>query len=117
MGSGIGLLVRNRDPGSRGHSHGGVGIAFRESACTFRAIQTHNPDSYEVLAALGTIPGHSRKMLVVACYMPPGDSTSRGKGCLDYLEDLLIQLKRKYSNLFFFFLLLLVFPSALTLGT
>ena len=37
-------------------------------------------------------------MLVVACYMPPGDCAQRGNECLDFIEDLLIQLKRKYSN-------------------
>ena len=97
-GSGVGLLVRNRDPGSRGFSHGGVAVAFRGSRCSFAALQTHNPENYEVLAALGTIPGHSRKMLVLACYLPPGDSAARGHGCLDHIQDLLIQFKRKYSD-------------------
>ena len=54
LGSGLGLLVRNRDPGARGHSHGGVGIAFRSSMCTFRHLLIHNPDNFEVLAAIGT---------------------------------------------------------------
>ena len=75
-----------------------MGIAYRGSTCTFKQLSIHNPEGYEVLAALGTIPGHSRKMLVVAVYMPPGDTASRGNGCLDFLEDLMVKFKRKYSN-------------------
>ena len=97
-GSGLGLMVRNRDPGARGHSHGGVGIVFRQSTCNFKELSFDNPERYEVIVALGTIPGHSRKMLVIACYLPPGDNAQRGNGCLDYIEDLIIRLKRKYSD-------------------
>ena len=92
LGSGIGL------PGAWGFSHGGVGIAYRGSTCTFRQLSIHNPEGYKVLAALGTIPGHSRKMLVLAVYIPPGDTASRGNGCLDFLEDLMGKFKRKYSD-------------------
>ena len=46
LGAGIGLLVRSRDPGSRGFSHGGVGLAFRSQSCTFREIHVHNPDNF-----------------------------------------------------------------------
>ena len=91
-GSGLGLLVRNREPGARGHSHGGVGIAFRISSCTFKELQINNPDRYEVIAALGTIPGHSRKLLVIGCYLPPGDNAARGNGCLGFIEDLVVCL-------------------------
>ena len=98
LGAGVGLLVRNRAAGPRGNSHGGVAIAFRESTCTFRSIAIHNPQQFKVLAALGTVPGHPRKVLVLACYMPPGDNTLRGNSCLDFIQDLLVLLKRKYSN-------------------
>ena len=60
--------------------------------------QIHNPDAFEVLAAVGTVPGHAKKVLVVACYLPPGDSSSRGNGCLDFIEDLIVKLKRRYSD-------------------
>ena len=76
LGSGLGLLVRNRDSGSAGFSHGGVGLAFKESTCSFRQIEIHNPHQFEVLAAMGNLPGQSRKILVLACYMPPGDPAS-----------------------------------------
>ena len=71
LGASVGLLVRNRDPGSAGFSHGGVGVAFREATCNFRQI-------HEVLAAIGNIPGQARKAVVLACYMPPGDPAARG---------------------------------------
>ena len=49
---------------------------------------------------MGTVPGHSRKILVLACYIPPGDNAQRGNACLEFIEDLIIHLKRKYSNPF-----------------
>ena len=98
LGAGIGLLVRNRDPGSRGFSHGGVALAFREALCGFRPIGIHNPQQYEVLAAMGSVPGHARKIIVLACYMPPGDAAARGNACIDFVQDLIIQMKRKYSD-------------------
>ena len=98
LGTGVGLLVRNRDPGRARFSHGGVGAAFRESTCSFRQIAINNLNNYEILAALGNVPGQPRKVIVLACYMPPGDAAARGNSCIDFIQDLLVQMKRKYSN-------------------
>ena len=98
LGASVGLLVRNRDPGSAGFSHGGVGDAFRDATCNFRQIPINNPNNYEVLAAIGNIPGQARKAVVLACYMPPDDPAARGNSCIDYIQDFIILMKRKYSN-------------------
>ena len=57
-GSGLGLLVRNREPGARGGSHGGVALAFRESSCTFKQLHFQNPEKYEVIAAIAVSYTH-----------------------------------------------------------
>ena len=97
-GAGLDVMVNNRDPGARGVSHGGVAIAYRMATCSFKRIELDNPDRFEVIAALGTLPGHTRKVLVLGCYIPPGYNASRGNGCLDFIENLIIGFKRKYTN-------------------
>ena len=70
-GAGLGFLYKNRAANSRGFSHGGVGIFFREGDLSLTQMKMYNPDNYEVLSAIGTIKGLSRKIVVISCYLPP----------------------------------------------
>ena len=65
LGSGIGFLARCRPPGGRGHSHGGIALAFKESTCNFKPLRETNPEAYEVMAAIGSLPGHVRKIVAI----------------------------------------------------
>ena len=56
-GAGLGLLVKNRPPNARGHSHGGVALVYKENAVNFTEIAMNNPDSYEILVASGRFAG------------------------------------------------------------
>ena len=98
LGTGLGMLYRNRAANARGFSHGGVAVIYQSGSCSFVRLELPNVDDHEVLVALGTIPGHSRKMIVVACYIPPGLAVPAGKKCLDYITDTVLQLKRKYRD-------------------
>lgn len=42
--------------------------------------------------------GHSRKLAVVSCYIPPNYSRVRGLEALDHIEGVVIELKRKYQD-------------------
>ena len=97
-GAGVKFIVKNRRPGSRGLSHGGVAIAFRKGTVELKELQIDNPDEFEVLVAQGSMPGHSRKVLVLAAYIPPNYSIGRGQGCLDFITDVVLDLKRKYRE-------------------
>ena len=68
----------------------------------FKEVVFRNPESYEVLVAAGSMRGRSRKMLVVACYIPPNYSKQRGSGALEYVENILIELKRRYNDPYLF---------------
>ena len=59
-----------------------------------------NPEDYEVLVTLGTLPGYSRKLVTVACYIPPGYTVGRGRGALEHIEDTIIEIKRRYRDPF-----------------
>ena len=97
-GAGLKFLVKNRPPGPRGVSHGGVAIAFRKGSVDLKKLDFKNEEDYEVLVGCGTVPGHSKKLIVVGVYMPPNYSQSKGLACLDYLSDVVIEIKRKYRD-------------------
>ena len=97
-GAGIGFLCKNRTPGPRGVSHGGVGIAYKKNMIDMRKLEFHNPEDYEVLSAIGTMHGQTRKLVVVAAYIPPNYNLARGQGCPAYIADLVLELKRRYRD-------------------
>ena len=72
-GAGIGLICRNRDPNAVGVAHGGIVVTYNVEACSVKRLDldVDNPDRIEVLAAVASLRGYSRKMIVIACYIPP----------------------------------------------
>lgn len=100
LGAGLEVLCKNRERKvSTGVAHGGVAIIYKEENISkFKEIPFPNPDCFEVLVAAGSMQGHARKMLVVACYMPPNYTTDRANNCLDYLYEIIIELRRRYKN-------------------
>ena len=97
-GAGIEMLCRNRGLNHRGQAHGGIAILFRKDAVNLKEIKVGFDENFEVLCAIGNLGGISRKIVVIACYVPPNYSAKRGKDFLDYLTDLVLQIKRKYTD-------------------
>ena len=97
-GSGLSLVTLNRNPNDNGVCYGGVRIVWREAFGRFKGLEFKNPEKFEVLAVAGSIKGHRRKVCVVACYLPPGYSKERGNRALSYLEDVVVQIKRKFQD-------------------
>ena len=75
---GLGLMTRNREAAVNGVHYGGVAILWRTSLCTMREVCHANPEGYEVMVGTATLPGHSRRLVVVACYLPPNYDRLRG---------------------------------------
>ena len=92
------MLCRNRTRNDRGFSHGGVALIFNTGACTFKLMDYPNPENFEVLPCIGSLPGHSRKMLIISCYLPPGYDVRKGKACLDHVSDHVLHCKAKYKE-------------------
>ena len=44
--------------------------------------------------------GHSRKLVTVACYLPPNYNTARGRAALEHIEDVVREIKRSYVDPF-----------------
>ena len=99
-GAGVGLICRNRATNSSGVAHGGVAVAYRAGLCSIKRIEIENPDNYEVLVTVASLPGYSRKLVIIACYLPPGYPVARGRGALVYVEDVVLEVKRRYRDPF-----------------
>ena len=99
-GAGLDMICLNRKANSRGVAHGGVAIVANNSACSIKKLNMPNPGQFEVLTSLSTLPGYSRKLLTVACYLPPNYPVPKGKEALEYVENVVRELKRSYKDPF-----------------
>ena len=61
-------------------------------------MKMDNPGNLEILPALGTIQGLSRKIIVIGCYILPNYTSLRAAACLDYIEELVIESKQQLKD-------------------
>ena len=92
------MFYKNRPPNNRGVAHGGVAIFFKKSRLELKTFKMHNPDSYEVITLVGKISGLARKIVGIACYIPPNYPVPRGRGAMDFITQCLNQAKQKYDD-------------------
>ena len=97
-GSDLGLLTRNRPPNQNGVCYGGVAVVWKKGSCCLKKAVFKNKEGFEVLVATGSLRGHTRKLVVLAAYLPPSYTRVRGSEALTYIEDVIIEIKRKYSD-------------------
>ena len=98
-GAGIGSLTLNRDPNpSTRVAHGGVAIFFQSSVFSFKTFRFDNPHKFEILPAVLSIKGSARKLVVVAAYVPPNYTVPRARQCLEHIESLVIEVRRKFRD-------------------
>ena len=98
LGAGLSMLCRNREPDSKGKSYGGVALFYRDDICSFKTVDFPNPGGFEILTTVGTLQGHSRKLVVLACYIPPNYAVAKGNACLKYIEEIVIEMKRRLKD-------------------
>lgn len=79
LGAGLSMLCRNRQRDTRGQSYGGVTILYKDAEYKFKEVSFNNPEGFEVLAAIGNLQGHTRRIAVLACYMLPIIHHSHGR--------------------------------------
>ena len=64
----------------------------------FKKVAIKNAEDYEMLVCAGSLPGHSRKVVVVCCYIPPNYVKKRGEGAVEHLVDVLVECKRRFKD-------------------
>ena len=99
-GAGLGMVCLNRKPNDRGVAHGGVAVVHNRSVCSLTKLDLPNPEGFEVLVTMSNLAGYSRKLVTIACYLPPNYCVQRGRAALNHIEDVLMEVKRKYKDPF-----------------
>ena len=94
---GLGMITKNRKEAANGVSYGGVAVIWDESRCTMKRLDYRAGD-YEILACSGRIKGHSRHLVILACYIPPGYTKLQGEGALEEVSEMIVDLKRRFSD-------------------
>ena len=61
-------------------------------------IDFSNPQNFEILPVVGYIPGHTRRVVVLACYVPPNYTVGRAASALEYVNELVIEAMRMYKD-------------------
>ena len=95
----LGMVTRNRDyAAANGRLYGGVAFVYRQKMANFAEFPLLNPEGYEVLATTGRVTGIKGKIAVVTCYAPPNITPLRAQSMLEYISDVVGELKRKIEN-------------------
>ena len=98
LGHGLGMLAKSREASVNGVSYGRVAVLWKESIASFKKVEIPNLQGFEILVAAGSIRGHSRKLLVLACYIPPSLTRQKGIAALDHITDTIVGLKRRFKD-------------------
>ena len=70
LGADVLTLTRNREPHpTTGVCHGGGAIIYKKRIGRFKQIKIDNPENFEILPAVGTLMGTSRKLVVICHYL------------------------------------------------
>ena len=98
LGEGLTINFLNREPSTNGVSHGGVAIITRNSTTKVKTFDFPNPDKFEILAICATVASIRRKFFVIATYIPPNYTVSRGSACLDHLNKVILHIKQSHQD-------------------
>ena len=54
-------------------------------------LSFYNNEDFKVLAAVGTLVGHTRKIVPIACYIAPNYPVPRANACMNYIAGIIIK--------------------------
>ena len=83
---------------ANGRQYGGVGIFSRSSSTKLSVVDIANPDNFEVLCVAGKVNKLKEKVVVVAVYIPPNYPKVKAESCLDYIADVISEVKRRFES-------------------
>ena len=98
LGHGLRAYTLNRDPLRSGVAYGGVAIILRDSITKGQPFHFPNPEKFEVLPLSVKVSDVSRRLFVIAAYIPPGYSVPRGRACLQHIADVVLTIKNKHEE-------------------
>ena len=93
------MLIRNRSAAAaNGRQYGGVAIACRQKTTTVKPFPILNPNDYEILAVQAKTKGIREKLTCIVAYIPPNYIASEARGCIEYISDVITEIKRKVED-------------------
>ena len=96
---GLDMYARNRQiESSNGRQYGGVAVFARSASSNFKPLTIANNDDFEVYCVVGKISKIREKVAVIAVYIPPNYPKVRADSCLDYVSDVVAEVKRKFDS-------------------
>ena len=99
LGSGLDILCRNRQPAAmNGVCYGGVALIWRRNFASFKRITVGGEGRHEMMVSVGSIKGHRRRMIAIACYMPPNICRGEAEDFLECVTAAASKCKKKYCN-------------------
>ena len=95
----LSLFTLNRQNiAANGRQYGGVAITTRASRTNFKKVDIPNPENFEVLCIAGKVGSVREKVAVIAVYLPPNYPRHRAEACLDYISDVVSEVKRRFDS-------------------
>ena len=98
LGNGLRLETLNREPLNSGVAYGGVAIVVRDAITRTKRYQFDNPEKFEVLPVIVRHAEIARQIFAIAAYLPPGYAVPRGKAAMQYICDLVLDIKTRHQD-------------------
>ena len=98
LGHGLDIFYLNRPLSSNGIAHGGVAIVLKTSLSSGKPFLFPNPENFEVLPITANLFAAKRKFYIVAAYIPPNYTVGKGRACLQFISDLVLEIKRRSTD-------------------
>ena len=96
---GLAAHVKNRPSvADNGRQYGGVAIFSRAASTNFKQLDIPNPENFEVLCVTGRVSKLREKVAVIAVYIPPGYTKLKADCCVEYVSDVVAEVKRKLDS-------------------
>ena len=96
---GLSTIHRTRtDSAANGRRYGGVALIYKSRTASLKTFEIYNPEDHEVLVATGTAKGLRGTIAVVTTYVRPNYMTSRTESALNYLSNVIVEVKRKFRD-------------------
>ena len=98
LGHGLETFYLNRAPSSNGVAHGGVAVVMKANLASGKPFSFPNQENFEVLPVIANLFAAKRKFYIVAAYIPPNYTVGKGRACLQHINNLVLEIKRRSTQ-------------------
>lgn len=75
-------------------------MIYRKIFCNMSRVDIDNPENFEVLITAANLPCYKEKLITIACYLPLNYPVPKGRAAVSYIEDVVIEVKRRFKDPF-----------------